>query len=71
MLNAEYTFIRRGKPLGLNPSIPFDRLRSEEKVVPNETVWQTVGAFAGEPIPSAEQGKVIGDAIKTLAPGGR
>lgn len=71
MLNAVHTFIKGCEPLGLNPSIPFDRLRSEEKVVPNETVWQAVGAFTGEPIPSAEQDEVTGNAIRTKTLGGR
>jgi hypothetical protein len=34
--------------IGHDRSIPYDRLRSEQKITPIETPWQTVGAYAGE-----------------------
>ncbi len=53
MLNGVRSFMADGKPIGLDPSIPYERLRSAEKVVPIDTPWQEVGAFAGEAIPTA------------------
>ena len=40
-------------PLGLDPAIPYDRLATDERIVPRDTPWQAVGAFAGEPVPAA------------------
>ena len=34
--------------IGHDPAIPFDRLASEQRVIPIDTPWQTVGAHAGE-----------------------
>jgi phthalate 4,5-dioxygenase oxygenase subunit len=36
-------------PPGLGEPIAYARLAAEERLVPKETPWQTVGAFAGEP----------------------
>jgi phthalate 4,5-dioxygenase oxygenase subunit len=48
MLEAVRRF-QKGEPLiGHDRSIPYDRLRSEQKITPIETPWQTVGAYAGE-----------------------
>ena len=48
MLEAVTRF-QRGEPLiGHDPAIPLDRLRSEQRVIPIEQPWQSVGAFAGE-----------------------
>lgn len=35
-------------PIGLVTPIPYERMRSEQKVIPIDQPWQTVGAFAGE-----------------------
>jgi len=53
MLDAVRAFQVGEVPLGLDPSIPYDRLGSDERVVPIDTLWQAVGAFAGEPVPAA------------------
>jgi hypothetical protein len=36
------TFMAGAEPIGLDPSIPHGRLRSEEKVIPIDTPWQTL-----------------------------
>jgi phthalate 4,5-dioxygenase oxygenase subunit len=51
MLEAVERF-QNGEPLiGHDPSIPYDRLRSEQKILPIDAPWQQVGAFAGEFVP--------------------
>jgi hypothetical protein len=35
-------------PIGLHTAVPYERMRSEQRVIPLESPWQTVGAFAGE-----------------------
>jgi phthalate 4,5-dioxygenase oxygenase subunit len=48
MLEAVRRF-QAGEPLiGLAPGMPYDRIRSEQVVVPIERPWQSVGAYAGE-----------------------
>ena len=48
MLDAVGRF-QKGEPLiGHDPSIPYERLRSEQKVIPIDAPWQQVGAYAGE-----------------------
>jgi len=48
MLEAVAHF-QQGEPLiGLDPNIPFDKIRSEQLVVPITRPWQSVGAYAGE-----------------------
>ena len=43
------TAFQEGKPLiGLNPRIPYDKIRSEQLIVPIDPPWQSVGAYAGE-----------------------
>jgi len=49
MLDSARRFHQGGVPLGLDGDISYARLRAEEKIIPLEQVWQTVGAFAGEP----------------------
>jgi phthalate 4,5-dioxygenase oxygenase subunit len=40
---------QNGDPLiGQEAAIPFDRLRSEQKIIPIDAPWQSVGAYAGE-----------------------
>ena len=51
MLSAVKAFMSGAEPLGIDPGIPYERIRSEEMIVPIETPWQAVGAFAGEPVP--------------------
>jgi hypothetical protein len=48
MLDAVRGFQRGEQPIGLDPSIPYDRIRSEQKIIPIAQPWQSVGAFAGE-----------------------
>jgi phthalate 4,5-dioxygenase oxygenase subunit len=48
MLRALTDFMAGKEPIGLDPSIPYHRLRSDEKVVPIDAPWQSVGTFAGE-----------------------
>jgi phthalate 4,5-dioxygenase oxygenase subunit len=37
-----------GTPLGTDPAIRYDRIASEQRVIPIDTPWQTVGAHALE-----------------------
>lgn len=47
MLDALQTFEERGALVGDGP-IPFERIRSEQKVIRVDEPWQSVGAYAGE-----------------------
>ena len=48
MLEAVRKF-QNGEPLiGLAPGLPYDKIRSEQLVVPITQPWQSVGAYAGE-----------------------
>lgn len=41
--------LAEGKPyVGSDRTIPYDRLASEQRLIPIDQPWQTVGAFAGE-----------------------
>jgi phthalate 4,5-dioxygenase oxygenase subunit len=41
--------LERGEtPIGLEPGIPYERIASEQRVIPIETPWQTVGGHALE-----------------------
>ena len=40
-------------PPGLDPSIPYDRLSTDERIAPIDMPWQAVAAFAGEEVPAA------------------
>jgi phthalate 4,5-dioxygenase oxygenase subunit len=53
MLDAVRAHQAGGLPLGLDPAIPYDRLATDERVVPLTTPWQAVGAYAGEEVPAA------------------
>jgi phthalate 4,5-dioxygenase oxygenase subunit len=48
MLEALRSFQSGGTPMGIDQSIPYQRIRSEQKVIPIDQPWQTVGAYAGE-----------------------
>jgi phthalate 4,5-dioxygenase oxygenase subunit len=48
MLEALDGFERDGTLVGQDPSIPLDRIRSEQRVTPNTTPWQAVGAYGDE-----------------------
>ena len=51
MLEAVHLF-QDGKPLiGLDPAIPYDKIRTEQLIVPIDQPWQSVGAYAGEYTP--------------------
>jgi phthalate 4,5-dioxygenase oxygenase subunit len=51
MLEAVRLF-QDGKPLiGLDPAIPYGKIRTEQLIVPIEQPWQSVGAYAGEYTP--------------------
>jgi phthalate 4,5-dioxygenase oxygenase subunit len=51
LLEAVRAFQAGGEPLGLDPAIPYDRIGSDERLVPIDTPWQAVAAFAGEEVP--------------------
>jgi phthalate 4,5-dioxygenase len=54
MLDSVRRFVERGEPpLGLAEPVPYERLRAEERIIPLETPWHVVGAFAGEPTDAA------------------
>jgi phthalate 4,5-dioxygenase oxygenase subunit len=39
-------------PLGLAGDVPYERLRGDQRVIPIEEPWQTVGAYARTPSPA-------------------
>jgi len=41
---------RAETPIGLAEPVAYAKLRAEERIVPLDTPWQTVGAHAGEPV---------------------
>jgi phthalate 4,5-dioxygenase len=48
MLEAVRLF-QDGRPLiGLDPNLPYERIRTEQLIIPIDQPWQTVGAYAGE-----------------------
>jgi phthalate 4,5-dioxygenase oxygenase subunit len=53
MLDAVRAHQAGALPPGLDPAIPYDRLASDERIVPIDTPWQAVAAFAGEEVPAA------------------
>jgi hypothetical protein len=57
MLDAVRDFMKTGQVWGEDATIPWARIAGEAKVVPVETPWQEVGAFAGEPVPVAAGGE--------------
>lgn len=51
LLDAVRSFVEEGAPpLGLREPVPYRLLRAEERIISLDTPWQTVGAFAGEPV---------------------
>ncbi|HEY2555404.1 MAG TPA: Rieske 2Fe-2S domain-containing protein [Candidatus Cybelea sp.] len=51
MIDSARRFVKDGEaPLGLREPVAYDKLRAEEKIISIDTPWQTVGAFAGEPV---------------------
>jgi phthalate 4,5-dioxygenase oxygenase subunit len=48
MLEAVQKFQNGEELIGLKPGLPYDKIRSEQLVVPIERPWQSVGAYAGE-----------------------
>jgi phthalate 4,5-dioxygenase oxygenase subunit len=48
MLDALNRFEADGSLVGQDPKIPLERIRSEQKVIPVDTPWQSVGAYGGE-----------------------
>jgi phthalate 4,5-dioxygenase len=51
MLEAVRAY-QNGQPLiGLDPNLPYDKIRSEQLIIPITQPWQTVGAYAGEYTP--------------------
>jgi len=51
MLDSLRAFIADGStPLGLAEPVQYAKLRAEEAMIPIDAPWQTVGAFAGEPV---------------------
>jgi phthalate 4,5-dioxygenase len=48
MLEAVRGFQADGTLIGLDPSIPYNTIRSEQKIIPIDQPWQTVANYAGE-----------------------
>jgi phthalate 4,5-dioxygenase len=48
MLEALRAFNEGQPPIGIDPAIRYERIRSEQKIIPIDRPWQTVGAYAGE-----------------------
>jgi phthalate 4,5-dioxygenase oxygenase subunit len=53
MLEAVRAFRAGAEPLGLDPAIPYERIATDERIVPIDTPWQAVAANAGEWVPPA------------------
>jgi phthalate 4,5-dioxygenase oxygenase subunit len=53
MLESIRRFIDGGTPIGLDATLPYGRIRSEQKIVPVDQPWQSVGAYAGEYTPAS------------------
>ena len=51
MLEAVRGFEADGTLIGRDPAIPWGRVRSEQKIVPIDQPWESVGAYAGEFVP--------------------
>jgi phthalate 4,5-dioxygenase oxygenase subunit len=54
MLAMVRHFIETGEAPGEDGSIPWGRIQGAMQVIPNETPWQTVAAFAGEFVPDID-----------------
>jgi phthalate 4,5-dioxygenase oxygenase subunit len=56
LIDAAKRFDTEGAPaLGLAEPVPYARLRAEERIIGIDEPWETVGAFAGEPVTPAKQ----------------
>jgi len=53
MLESVVRFVDGGAPIGLDARWPHERVRSEQKIIPLDQPWQSVGAYAGEYAPAA------------------
>jgi hypothetical protein len=51
MLTAIRHFMETGEVAELDPAIPYDRVDGAEATIPAAAPWESVGAFAGEPVP--------------------
>lgn len=52
MLDSVRNFGNGNPPLGLREPVPYGSLRAEERIIPIELPWESVGAFAGEYVPA-------------------
>lgn len=52
MLDAVRAFEAGEEPLGINPNIPYERVGTDERLIPLDAPWQVVGAFADETVPA-------------------
>lgn len=50
MLQSLDRYEQGGRPVGMAEPVAYDCLRADDRVIPLDTPWQTVGAFAGEPV---------------------
>jgi phthalate 4,5-dioxygenase oxygenase subunit len=48
LLESVRRFAAGDAPIGLHVAVPYERMRSEQRIIPIESPWQSVGAFAGE-----------------------
>jgi phthalate 4,5-dioxygenase oxygenase subunit len=48
MMESLERSMRGEDPIGLHVEVPWERLRSEQRIIPIDAPWQDVGAFAGE-----------------------
>jgi phthalate 4,5-dioxygenase oxygenase subunit len=48
LIDAVNAFRADGSLIGVDSAIPYDRLRSEQRIIPIGAPWQQVGAYAGE-----------------------
>jgi phthalate 4,5-dioxygenase oxygenase subunit len=61
MLEAVRAY-QNGQPLiGLDPNLAYEKIRSEQLIIPITQPWQTVGAYAGEYVPPVIPSGVAGE----------
>ncbi len=51
MVTAVHHFMETGEVAELDPSIPYDRVDGAMATIPADAPWESVGTFAGEPVP--------------------
>jgi phthalate 4,5-dioxygenase oxygenase subunit len=51
MLEAVRLFQNNEPLIGLDPNLPYDKIRTEQVIIPINQPWQSVGAYAGEYTP--------------------